>query len=90
MAQTETFTLLPVFIGVADWRQLYSVLLGGQLQAGRVQDLMCPSPVCPSISVPEPSTWAMMILGFLGLGFLGYRNEQQDRRRFRSVSSSRT
>jgi len=23
--------------------------------------------------VPEPSTWAMMILGFLGLGFLGYR-----------------
>ena len=24
-------------------------------------------------SVPEPSTWAMMILGFAGLGFLGYR-----------------
>jgi hypothetical protein len=24
-------------------------------------------------AVPEPSTWAMMILGFLGLGFLGYR-----------------
>lgn len=24
-------------------------------------------------SVPEASTWAMMILGFLGLGFLGYR-----------------
>jgi hypothetical protein len=23
--------------------------------------------------VPEASTWAMMILGFLGLGFLGYR-----------------
>jgi hypothetical protein len=23
--------------------------------------------------VPEPSTWAMMILGFLGLGFLAYR-----------------
>jgi hypothetical protein len=22
--------------------------------------------------VPEPSTWAMMILGFAGLGFLGY------------------
>jgi len=29
----------------------------------------------PSISspVPEPSTWAMMILGFAGVGFLGYR-----------------
>jgi hypothetical protein len=24
-------------------------------------------------AVPEPSTWAMMILGFLGLGFIAYR-----------------
>jgi hypothetical protein len=24
-------------------------------------------------AVPEPSTWAMMILGFLGLGYMGYR-----------------
>ncbi len=23
--------------------------------------------------VPEPSTWAMMLLGFAGLGFVGYR-----------------
>jgi hypothetical protein len=23
-------------------------------------------------AVPEPSTWAMMILGFLGLGFMAY------------------
>ena len=23
--------------------------------------------------VPEPSTWAMMLLGFAGLGFLAYR-----------------
>jgi probable HAF family extracellular repeat protein len=26
-------------------------------------------------SVPEPSTWAMMILGFLGLGFMAYRKK---------------
>ena len=24
-------------------------------------------------AIPEPSTWAMMIIGFLGVGFLGYR-----------------
>jgi hypothetical protein len=24
--------------------------------------------------VPEPSTWAMMLLGFAGLGFVGYRS----------------
>ena len=29
--------------------------------------------VSPSSAVPEPSTWAMMVLGFLGLGFAGYR-----------------
>jgi PEP-CTERM motif len=25
------------------------------------------------VPVPEPSTWAMLLLGFAGLGFLGYR-----------------
>jgi hypothetical protein len=25
-------------------------------------------------AVPEPSTWAMMLVGFTGLGFAGYRN----------------
>jgi outer membrane lipase/esterase len=27
-------------------------------------------------AVPEPSTWAMMILGFLGIGFMAYRRNQ--------------
>jgi hypothetical protein len=27
-------------------------------------------------AVPEPSTWAMMILGFIGLGFMAYRRKQ--------------
>ena len=26
-------------------------------------------------AVPEPSTWAMMILGFFGIGFMGYRRK---------------
>jgi PEP-CTERM motif len=28
-------------------------------------------------AVPEPSTWAMMILGFLGLGWLAYRRKNR-------------
>jgi hypothetical protein len=28
-------------------------------------------------AVPEPSTWAMMILGFAGLGLLGFRRKQR-------------
>jgi len=26
--------------------------------------------------VPEPSTWAMMILGFAGVGFIAYRRRK--------------
>ena len=29
-----------------------------------------------STVVPEPSTWAMMLLGFAGLGFVGYRTRR--------------
>ena len=28
------------------------------------------------VSVPEPSTWAMMIIGFLGLGVMAYRRKE--------------
>jgi hypothetical protein len=28
-------------------------------------------------AVPEPSTWAMMLLGFAGLGFAGYRTSRK-------------
>jgi hypothetical protein len=30
--------------------------------------------------VPEPATWAMMLLGFAGLGFMGYRSVGRPRR----------
>jgi PEP-CTERM motif len=29
-------------------------------------------------AVPEPSTWAMMILGFAGVGFMAYRRSSKD------------
>jgi hypothetical protein len=31
----------------------------------------------PVTGVPEPSTWAMMLLGFVGLGFLAYRRKSK-------------
>lgn len=33
----------------------------------------------PVSSVPEPSTWAMMLIGFAGVGFLAYRRRNQTR-----------
>src|SRR6267142_1701729 len=33
--------------------------------------------VALTTAVPEPSTWAMMILGFAGLGFMGYRRKSK-------------
>jgi PEP-CTERM motif len=31
----------------------------------------------PAPAVPEPSTWAMMILGFAGIGFMAYRRKSK-------------
>jgi hypothetical protein len=36
-----------------------------------------PNPVSVS-AVPEPSTWAMMILGFAGIGFMTYRRSRKN------------
>jgi PEP-CTERM motif len=34
-----------------------------------------PNAVTPG--VPEPSTWAMMVLGFTGVGFMAYRRRNR-------------
>jgi len=33
----------------------------------------------PSFATPEPATWAMMIIGFVGLGFAGYQRARKPR-----------
>jgi hypothetical protein len=47
----------------------FTDLSGGNPNVGNLLDNVSVS------AVPEPSTWAMMILGFLGVGFLAYRRK---------------
>ena len=44
----------------------------GQIGAPQAISLPPPCMGC-DIPIPEPSTWAMMLLGFAGLAFMGYR-----------------
>jgi PEP-CTERM motif len=68
--QITTFTASPVFNQL-----VYAQTAAGDFQfftpgAGAGGSVTV-TPVTPG--VPEPSTWVMMLLGFAGLGFLGYR-----------------
>jgi hypothetical protein len=48
-----------------------SLLPSGAVNTGPVGGLTI------STAVPEPSTWAMMILGFFGVGFMAYRRKNR-------------
>jgi hypothetical protein len=37
-------------------------------------DVMAVVSIAPAVLVPESSTWAMMLVGFAGVGFAGYRS----------------
>jgi hypothetical protein len=56
----------------------------GQNNVGLTPGTSIFAPVDISVSfgsalIPEPSTWALMLLGFVGLGFAGYRNAKTGR-----------
>jgi hypothetical protein len=69
-----------------------TVNLGDQSPPGQLQFSGNGSPFQPAVwsfsyrisdnnvngAVPEPSTWAMIILGFAGMGFMGYRRSRKD------------
>jgi PEP-CTERM motif len=46
-----------------------SVAESGVVQIGSISNVVS--------SVPEPSTWAMMLLGFAGVGFMAYRRKSK-------------
>jgi hypothetical protein len=40
-------------------------------------------------STPEPSTWAMLLIGFAGIGYAGYRQRWRQRSRLVNPQSGR-
>jgi hypothetical protein len=56
-----------------DTYQFDFTLTGGSLQAPLAVEAF----VEIGSGVPEPSTWAMMILGFCGIGFMAYRSKNK-------------
>ena len=58
------------------------VIFTTQAPAFEVDNLALGGPVNQVGSVPETSTWAMMILGFLGMGFMAHRRKSGARLRF--------
>src|ERR1700692_3485524 len=63
---------VPVGVALAGTAQ--SVIFGGAANFIAFDSITIGSQT-PQGAVPEPSTWAMMILGFVGLGFMAYRRK---------------
>jgi hypothetical protein len=64
------FAPLDMFVLLNDIDRSFN---GGPVTTFAMEHLAFPA----TTPVPEPSTWAMMLLGFAGLGFLGYRRAQR-------------
>jgi PEP-CTERM motif len=63
---SDDFNLLSLFASDAFATNMRGFGIAGFSADGSVD-------LAQSSAVPEPSTWAMMLLGFAGLGFAGYR-----------------
>jgi hypothetical protein len=57
----------------ADQTQTFVSDPGGDLIEADISNVTIAVAVAPPPAVPEPSTWAMMLVGFAGLGFFSYR-----------------
>jgi PEP-CTERM motif len=64
-------------IGVAFAGTAQSVIFGGAADFIAFDNITIGSQT-PQGAVPEPSTWAMMILGFAGIGFMAYRRSRKN------------
>ncbi|UPK00427.1 PEPxxWA-CTERM sorting domain-containing protein [Bradyrhizobium sp. 170] len=69
---TGPFTYTPTYVGYLSFNDyVYDRNLGQVIQDTYVQANVTSLTV--TTGVPEPSTWAMIILGFAGVGFAAYR-----------------
>jgi hypothetical protein len=66
---TSPFTYTYYAVGPASASGLFKI--GGDSLS------LSPTTVALTNGVPEPSTWAMMILGFAGVGFMAYRRKSK-------------
>jgi len=75
LSNGDSFTLgstgsgyaVPDFVGAKDSTKFTSILVTTPDSVLNLNNLV--------YGVPEPSTWAMMLLGFVGLGFMAYRRK---------------
>jgi PEP-CTERM motif-containing protein len=51
--------------------------LNGSINQGNVLSFSVTGTATPVSAVPEPSTWAMLLLGFAGIGFMAYRRKSK-------------
>jgi PEP-CTERM motif len=65
---------VPNFVGVTDKSAFTTILVTSSDSNLNLNDLVFGSAVA---AVPEPATWAMIILGFVGLGFMTYRRKSK-------------
>ena len=68
---TTTLTFTDYFVR---YQEINGPGVYGKSGVGFASDIV----INPTVgAVPEPSTWAMMILGFAGVGFMAYRRKNQ-------------
>jgi len=70
---TEPFSIMSGLTGYGSYRYDYT----GVFTFSSLSFTLVPETITVTVSgVPEPSTWAMMILGFAGVGYMTYRRRK--------------